>query len=225
MARRFLLPAVLLTLALHAQVVDRMVAVANKRVVLQSELEQAVRVEFLLKGKPLSEVTTADLETSLDHLIDQSLLDQQMADSSIADPTPEELAAELKSVRSQIPGASSDDSWKALLASYGLTVQDVEMSLAEQMRLLKLTDLRFRAMVRVGRNAIATYYQETLIPELRKNNAPEPPLEQVSPQIEKILTEQRITELLNQWLEALRAQSHIEKMLPLENTLGGGKHS
>jgi len=224
MTRRLLFTVLFLTLALHAQVVDRMVAVANKRVVLQSELEQAVRVEFLLKGKPLSEVTTADLESSLDRLIDQSLLDQQMAGSSVADPTPEELTAELKSVRSQIAGAASDDGWRSLLVSYGLAPEDVEMSLTEQMRLLKFTDLRFRAMVRVGRNAIATYYQETLIPELRKKNAPEPPLEQVSPQIEKILTEQRITDLFKQWLEALRAQAHIEKMLPLENTLGGGKH-
>ena len=37
----------------QAQVVDRMVAVVNKRVILESELDQAARVEFLLQGKPI----------------------------------------------------------------------------------------------------------------------------------------------------------------------------
>ena len=42
------------------QMVDRMVAVVNKRVILQSELDQAARVEFLLQGKPIASLTQAD---------------------------------------------------------------------------------------------------------------------------------------------------------------------
>jgi hypothetical protein len=36
----------------------------------------------------------------------------------------------------------------------------------------------------------------------------------VSDKIEQILAEQRIDELLNNWLKTLRAQAHIERMLP-----------
>ena len=35
----------------QAQVVDRMVAVVNKHVILESELDQATRVEFLNAGQ------------------------------------------------------------------------------------------------------------------------------------------------------------------------------
>jgi hypothetical protein len=43
----------------------------------------------------------------------------------------------------------------------------------------------------------------------------------VSDKIEQILAEQRIDELLNNWLKTLRAQAHIERMLPAAATSAG----
>jgi hypothetical protein len=61
----------------QAQIVDRMVAVVNKHVILESELDQAARVEFLLQGKPIEKLAQADRVAVLERLIDRSLLDQQ----------------------------------------------------------------------------------------------------------------------------------------------------
>ena len=57
-ARLHLVIALLLAGVVQAQVVDRMVAVVNKRVILESELDQATRVEFLLQGKPIERLTS-----------------------------------------------------------------------------------------------------------------------------------------------------------------------
>jgi hypothetical protein len=212
--------AILLLLAgmvqAQAQVVDRMVAVVNKQVILESELDQAARVEFLLQGKPIAVLDQADRAAVLDRLIERSLLDQQIVNPAMLDPTPEELAAKVKEVRAGIHGAAgtSDAGWKAFLASYGLTQQDLEEQLTDQVRILRFIDLRFRGLVRVEKDAIETYYQEKFLPEIHKRNAAEPRLEEVSDKIEQILIEQRIGELLNNWLKTLRAQAHIEKMLP-----------
>jgi hypothetical protein len=199
-----------------AQVVDRMVAVVNKRVILESELDQAARVEFLLQSKPLTALTHADNDAVLERLIDRSLLEQQIINTAVLDPTPEELAARIKEVRDGIPGAAGpgDQHWNEVLSSYGLTQQDLEEQLASQIRILRFIDLRFRGVVRVEKDAIAVYYQEKFLPELRKRNAAEPTLAEVSDKIEQILAEQRIDDLLSAWLKTLRAQSHIEKMLP-----------
>ena len=75
----------------QAQVVDRMVAVVNRHVILESELDQATRVEFLLQGKPIDRLTYADRTAVLERLIDRSLLDQQIVNPAMLDPTPEEL--------------------------------------------------------------------------------------------------------------------------------------
>jgi parvulin-like peptidyl-prolyl isomerase len=207
--------AMLLLLAgmAQTQVVDRMVAVVNKRVILESELDQAARVEFLLQGKPITGLTQGDLAAVLDRLIERSLLDQQIINPAMLDPTPQELAAKVKEVRAGIPAAASDDQWKALLSAYGLTQQDMEEQLTDQVRILRFIDLRFRGLIHIDKTAVETYYQEKFLPEVRRRNAAEPKLEEVSSKIEQILTEQRIDELLNNWLKTLRAQAHIEKML------------
>lgn len=206
------------------EVVDRMVAVVNKRVILESELDQATRVEFLLQGKPLQDTRPDAPATQavLDRLIDRSLLEQQIGNPELLDPEPEELAARVKEVREQIPNAASDEGWKAILKAYGLTQQDMEDHFISEFRVLRFVDLRFRGLVRVDKSAIASYYEEKLIPELRRQGVAAPPLPDVSDKIERILVEQRVDVMLNDWLQTLRVQAHIEKALSTSAGLPSG---
>lgn len=214
MKRLFLITSLLaLAPAFNAQVVDRMVAVVNKQVMLQSQLEQALRVQFLVEGKPLTKLTATDVAAALDRLVDQTLLDQQIADAGMMDPTPEEIASQVKELRTHIAGAETEEGWQRLLAGYGLSQQELETQLAVQFRILKFVDLRFRGMVRVDKSAIETYYREKFLPEVQRQGGPAPELREVSAKIERILTEQQMDELMNNWLQALHAQSRIEKML------------
>jgi hypothetical protein len=205
----------------QAQVVDRMVAVVNRHVILESELDQATRVEFLLQAKPIERVTSVDRMAVLERLIDRSLLDQQIVNPAMLDPAPEELKAKIEEMRQGIPGASTNESWKNILTGYGLTQQDVEEQLTSQFRILRFIDLRFRGLVSIDKKSIAAYYQDSFLPEVRKRNASEPQLSEVSDKIEQILAEQRIDELLNNWLKTLRTQAHIERMLPATATNAG----
>jgi hypothetical protein len=220
-ARLHIVIALLLAGIGQAQVVDRMVAVVNKHVILESELDQATRVEFLMQAKPIERVTSVDRTIVLDRLIDRSLLDQQIVNPNMLDPAPEELKAKIEELRQGVPGASTNESWTNILAGYGLTQQDVEEQLTSQFRILRFIDLRFRGLVRIDKEAIAAYYQDRFLPEVRKRNASEPQLSEVSDKIEQILAEQRIDELLNNWLKTLRAQAHIERMLPATATNAG----
>ena len=214
-ARLQLVLFILIAASCYAQVVDRMVAVVNKRVILESELEQNARVEFLMAGKPLAQLTQAEKVAVLDRLIDRSLLEQQIARTEMLDATPEELAARLAEVRKQLPGAQTDEGWRKVLHDYELSQRDIEESLQSQIRILRFIDLRFRSLVRVEPSDVETYYRDKLVPQLRAQGSPEPPLAQVSTRIENILVEQGIDEMLERWLETLRGQAHIEKMISL----------
>ena len=204
--------ALLMLASCPAQVVDRMVAVVNRQVILESEWEEAGRIDFLLQGKPLELLTSQEMDTALDRLIDLALLQQQIVSNSIVEPSEEEIAFHIRELRSRIPGAATDEKWHAMIITYGVTEQDVAVHVASQLRILKFVDLRFRALTRVDRAEISRYYNQTLLPELRKQGAPEPPLNQVSDKIQQVLTEQHINESLNSWLQAVRSQAHIEKM-------------
>lgn len=208
--------------AASAQVVDRMVAVVNKRVIMQSELDQETRLECLLQNKPIHQLASTERAATLERLIDRSLLEQQISKQADLDPDSDELKNALNDVRKQIPLATTEDGWKALLASYGLTEQDVTDHLASQMRVMRFVDLRFRGLVRVDKTAVEGYYQEKFVPEIRQRGVPEPPLSEVSAKIEKILVEQRIDDMLSGWLESLRAQAHIQRMLPPAATVADG---
>jgi peptidyl-prolyl cis-trans isomerase SurA len=212
----------LIAASCSAQVVDRMVAVVNKRVILESELEQAARVEFLMSGKPLAQLTRAEKVAVLNRLIDRSLLEQQIARTEMLDPTPEELAARLAELRNQLPGVQSDEGWHKVLHDYELSQQDIEDSLKSQIRILRFIDMRFRGLVRVEPNDVEAYYRDKLVPQLRSQGSPEPPLAEVSAKIENILVEQGIDEMLERWLETLRGQAHIEKMISLPASAGNG---
>lgn len=195
-----------------AQVVDRMAAVVNKHVIMESELDQAVRIEFLMQGKPLDKVSQGEKLAVLDRLIDRSLLEQQIVTSDTLNPTPEEMASRVAEIRKQVPEAQTDEGWTKVLTEYGLTQQDMEDSITSQIRILRFIDLRFRGLVRVDRNAVETYYRDKFLPQVRAQGAAEPPLSAVSDKIENILVEQSIDEMLARWLETLRGQAHIEKM-------------
>lgn len=224
MRLRFQLALLLLALPAGAQVVDRMVAVVNKRVVLESELEQTTRVECLVQGKSLEKLTPADTAAVLERLIDRSLLQQQILDGADLDPAPEEVGSQVKELRAQLPNAASDEAWKALLSSYGLSQGDVEDHFIVQSRIMRFVDLRFRGLVRVDKIAIRAYYEQRLLPQLRQRGAPEPPLAEVSDRIEKVLVEQSIDEMMGRWLETLRAQAHIEKIaLPGGSVASGAR--
>ncbi len=207
-------------------VVDRMAAVVNKRVILESELDQAARVEYLIQGKPLSggRLSRAELQAVLDQLIDRSLLEQQIVHPDMLAPSPEELDARLREIRKRVPGAGSDEGWKSLLESYGVTEQDLIEHLTSEFRVLRLVDLRFRGLVRIDKSAIAGYYQEKFVPELNRRGAAPPPLGEVSDKIEKILLEQRVDDMLNEWLQTLRSQAHIERMGPAATNTPSGAH-
>jgi hypothetical protein len=212
MRLRLQLAVLLLALPAGAQVVDRMVAVVNKRVVLESELEQTTRVECLMQGKSLEKLTPADTAAVLERLIDRALLQQQILNGADLDPAPEEVAVQIKELRAQLPNGASDEGWKSLLTSYGLMQADVEDHFIVQSRVMRFVDLRFRGLVRVDKIAIRAYYEQRFLPQLRQRGAPEPPLAEVSDRIEKILVEQSIDEMMGRWLETLRAQAHIEKI-------------
>jgi hypothetical protein len=72
-----------------------------------------------------------------------------------------------------------------------------------------LIDVRLRPTIHISHSSIESYYQQQLLPELRKSGVKDVPLVEVSPKIEELLTQRRMTELLASWLHDLRSQSDI----------------
>jgi len=193
-----------------AEVVDRIVATVNRRAILESEWDEAVRFECLQNTRPLQSVTSDDRAATLQRLIDQELIAEQMRASSFVPATPEEIAARVGDLRQTVPAWKTDEGWRAAMAAYGLTEEDVEERTALQVNVLHYLDLRFRPEIHIDRKAMENYYHERLLPEMRGAGWSDVPFEQVAPKIEQLLVEQRLNELQDRWVRGLRLQGEIQ---------------
>ena len=85
-----------------AQVIDRIVATVNGRVILQSDWDEALGYEALLNGRSSSEMNADERRAVLDRLIDQELLREQMKSAAITHMTEAEAATQVAGLANSI---------------------------------------------------------------------------------------------------------------------------
>lgn len=200
-------------------VLDRVVAVVNDDLILESDVDQEQRFEEIqpyrnTDGSPSRERTVR-------RLIDRELILQQAElepDTAISD---KELDAQLLTLRRDIPACKqyhceTDAGWQKYLGAHGFTVEDFREQWRERMELLRFIEVRFRNGIRISDDEIKTYYEKTMLPEYAKRHVTPPKLEAISPRIEEVLLQQQVGNLLRDWLTSLRAQGRVRIMDPNE---------
>lgn len=194
----------------HAgDLIDGIVVTVNNVPILRSDVDDEVRFEAFVNGRPSSQIAASDRKAALERLIDQELLRQQMG-KTFVHATPDEIAARLRDIREQIPGAQSDAGCHEVLRRYGLTEAQVTDRLATQIEITHFLDARLRADLRIERAKAEAYYRDTLLPQLQESGAPAVALADVYSRIEEVLRQQRVDDLLSTWLRDLRERSRIQ---------------
>jgi peptidyl-prolyl cis-trans isomerase SurA len=205
-----------------ADVIDRIIATVNGRVILQSDWDEALCYEALLTNRTPAQFTDDDRRAVLDRLIDQELLREQMKSADFPHATDAEAAARIAEARKQSPQAASSEAWQVLLAHYHLTEKDLLAHVREQVDVMRLVDARLRPAVEIDSKSIEAYYRDQFVPKLKQSGASQVPLAEVSAKIREVLTEQKVSELLVSWLQNLRSegQVHIPGVTPSANDPG-----
>jgi peptidyl-prolyl cis-trans isomerase SurA len=191
------------------EVIDRIVATVNGRIILQSDWDEALSYEALLSGRALSFFTDEDRRAVLDRLIDQELLAEQMKSSSFKHASEEDAAAAIADARKLHPEAATAEGWQALLVRYGITQKALTDHVEQQIDLMRLVDAHLRPAVQIDSKSIEAYYRDKFVPQLRQNGAGDVPLADVSGEIREILTQEKVSELMASWLQSLRAESKV----------------
>lgn len=215
MRTSFLLPLMVLSMltANADEILDRIVATVDHHAITRSDVEQEARFNHLVDGNA-GGITNQDEVAALGRLVDRDLIAQQVAVFGAVPVTQKELEARLEEIRRQIPGAESDTGWHRLLQQTGLTEEDIDSRVKQEIQTLHFFDLRFRSEVRVGQRAIQTYYETKFTAEMKRRGVTPPPLDQVQDQIEAVLREERVNALISDWLKTLRTQSRIQAFDP-----------
>jgi peptidyl-prolyl cis-trans isomerase SurA len=215
MIRKFTFLSVLIALSLslpllRADVLDRIVATVNGHIILQSDWDDSVRAEAFLNARPLDQVSTTERKAALDRLIDQELLREQMRSSDFQHASAKEIDDRIQEIRKQYPDAQTDSSWAQLLTRYGITADELKQRVITEIDLARLVDARLRPSVNIDPDTIESYYNRELLPQLRQAGAKQVSLDEVTPKIKELLTQQKVNELLVAWLQNLRSSSEIQ---------------
>ena len=204
----FVVAIAIVTPLQSGEILDRVVAKVNGRVVLQSDWDQELAFENLLNGRAPDTFTPEERKAALDRLIDQELLREQLQAS--LQPGTEQVASRLAQVRKMFPDASTDQAWRVVLEKYGLSEAALEKRLAEDIQLMRLVEARLKPSIQIDQSAVESYYHDQLLPELKKAGGREVALADVVGHIRQLLAEQKLNQLLTNWLTNLRSEGHIE---------------
>jgi peptidyl-prolyl cis-trans isomerase SurA len=221
-----LLPAT----AFAGEMIDGVIATVNRKPVLQSDWDDAVRFEALMQQKPLRNVTEADRADALRRLIDRRLLEIQMADPNYLAPSREDVRANLAKLRDQIPVARTEEGWEKLIAAYGFSQRQMEQNVRHEMQMMSFIEVRLRPNVHVQSEEVEAFYRDQVLPDMEKAGIKVVTLQEVEPKIRELLVQQHMDQLLDAWLHNLRQQTQIQNLTPLpaltstsERGVAGGK--
>ncbi len=199
-------------------VLDRVVAVVNNQAILDSDIDDEIRLSVLDPGRVGLGVLTRAL--ALDQLVARALIQQQIRQEDLqsAEPPQAEVDARLIEIRGQLPACvrqhcATEEGWKKFLAIHSLTQERVEAYLHYRLEILRFIEERFRQGISIQPQEVEAYYRGTLLPQYAKGEAV-PTLDEVSKRIEEILLQQRVNVLFDDWLSNLRKQGSIEVVDP-----------
>ena len=200
----FILPA-----AWAGDVIDRIVAVVNGHIILQSDWDEALSYEALLDHRDVGQFTDKDRRGVLDRLIDQELLGEQMKSASFQHASESEVSDRVQEARKQYPEAATDDGWGAVLARFGLSEKDLMAHVEQQIDLMRLVDAHLRPAVQIDSKTVEAYYREKFVPQLQQSIVEAVPSTDVAAKIRELLTQQKVNELMVSWLQSLRSESKV----------------
>ena len=198
---------------------DRVVATVNGYLILDSDVDQERRFAALL---PYGEASGAySREEALQRLINRELILQQARLQPQDIITTAAAQADLDALRKSLPNCKqfqceTQAGWDRFLATEGFTEASILRLWRQRMEVLAFIELRFRMGLKVSPDEIAAYYNKTLLPQYAALHATPAPLSAVSDRIQQVLLEQKVTSLLDDWLESLRAQGSVVVLHPGE---------
>lgn len=196
---------------------DRVVAIVNGNVVLESDVDEERRFAAF---QPLSAPQgNFSRDRAVERLINRSLILQQSRLQPTTPITDEEVDKQLMELRHESPACKpyhceTEDGWERFIKAQGFTLDELRQRWRERMEVLRFIELRFRGGINITPEEIKSYYDKTLVPAYADQKVSIPKLSVISDRIQEVLLQQQVTSLLGDWLKALRAQGTVQPVTP-----------
>ena len=195
---------------LFPDIIDRIAITVANQVITASQIDTEIRVTAFLNREKLDLSAMAKKEAAA-RLIEQALIKREMDLSRYPLPELSDAAESLKSVQAMY---ASPAEFQNALQSYGIDVDDLTRRLWWQLTLLRFIDYRFRPGIQIPPADVQAYYRQQVLHWQQQGTKRIPTLEESRDQIAEILTQKRIDQALDQWLQDTEKQVTINYLDP-----------
>ena len=200
---------ILLAFALlaHAEIIYRIAASVDTKVITQSELELQIRVAAFQDGvKP--DFSPKNKQATLDKMIDQKLVRRDLENSRYPLPDPAELVPAIDQFKKT--HFKDEAGYQRGLTEYGITDQDFREELLWERTLLSFIELRFESGVQVTDPEISDYFEKTTKPAFQAAHPGQTvQLDDYRDQIERQLAAERADKQMETWLAGAHRRAQI----------------
>jgi peptidyl-prolyl cis-trans isomerase SurA len=197
------------------RVLDSVVAIIDGDVLLASDIDEEVRFAAFL---PYTVAVDSNVRVhAAERLIDRTLILHQnrlQPGPPISDTQVDRRIGEL---RKHIPACvqcTTAEGWQKYLSAHGFTEEEMQEEWRKRLEILDFIQMRFRQGIKISKPEIQAYYDTNLVPQFTKENVKPPPVDTIAPRIEEILLQQKVSQLLFEWLQTLREQGSVHILDP-----------
>lgn len=190
------------------QTIDGIAARIEGDIITDSQVRELAAFQQLVNGKPKSR------DEIIRELADQWVVRQEAAATRYQEPAQADVEAAYNQL---VKNFSSRADFQSRLATVGLSNAAVRRLLREQLYLSRFLDYRFRPAAEVSEKQIQDYYDDELVPELKKRGDKIPPLDDVDDKIREVLIQRAIDQRSTQWLDETRGRLNIQVVQQEEN--------
>jgi len=195
---------------LFPEILDRIAITVANQVITESQIEDEIRVTAFLNREKV-DLSAAVKKEAAARLIQQALIRREMDLSRYPLPELSDAGESLQSIKAMY---SSETEFQKALENYGITADELTRRLLWQLTLLRFIDYRFRPGIQIPPSDVQAYYRQQVSEWRQKGTNPIPTLEEARDQIEEILTQQRIDQALDQWIQDTMKQVPIRYLDP-----------
>lgn len=180
----------------HAEIIDRILAVVDGAIILQSDVTMAVQL-----GLVPAPASGDSIAAPLDALIERRLILEEVDRYAPPDPPDPEINRKVADIRARV-GAR----FETVLLETGLTAEQLRRYVSDDLRLEAYLQQRF-GTAQPSDDEIAQYYRDHQSAFTR--NGAVAPLEDVRDIVRAALVAERRSTMIREWLVGLRRRANV----------------
>ena len=200
------------------EVVDKTVATVSDGVRTELITYSDLRWQLALQpGVQLVRPSSEDLNQALSLLTDQKLFALEAERVPREAPTDAEIKAKIAEILQYFPSAAAFEQRLRTVGFKSIDDPNFIDIIRQRVAIEKYIDFRFRSFIVVTAEDEANYYREIWVPDFQRRNpgAGWPTLDAMRPEINRTLTERRVAEQIQTFLDEARRRAQIVIISPV----------